>query len=495
MEYQEGLKLTDYGGYSLTEAEKLYDSMIENVLRMKAEKKDVKRREKEMMVKMSRKVDNEMQRQMEVVRQQTVMAQQAKAAQAAAEAKVLADARAKVQAEAKAKAKFKAEEVARQVVKMEEEEEQEEEEDIAATASKAKRSKRPRGSDEEIAAASSAPHIIKKKRKLPEGVEEVEEQAPSHPQELFSRGGLLSEERWDARATPVPQSWLLPDFGLPDGDGDEYGGVDGDGGGKRNTLGLRLTVPNDSLSWSLNLSPPDDWYGNNILLHFNPRYGKKAVLMTDKQGTWGPPMRKSMGESSRLDGLLSSEIDLMLQVRAEGMFVFANGMLSNFFPHRRDPVEMGLKALRVTLNAEDDNGNAQNVVLHKVWWGFRDPSRDTLTLQDKSTIQGSLLRAAKEQLQALPYGPRSVVVSGLKMGVLDLKECQAVEFALMNLFLDYGTEAVTIVPGQGRAYVRFANASAVGPAIEDVDGAVIQGEEGEDGTPPEEHTLQLTAMA
>jgi hypothetical protein len=116
-------------------------------------------------------------------------------------------------------------------------------------------------------------------------------------------------------------------------------------------------------------------------------------------------------------------------------------------------------------------------------------------MQDKSYCIKQTNTAHTLTIKTAPYTERSLMVSGLPEGVFDLVECQAVEFTLLNLFLDFGTESVAVVPGYGRAYVRFAGAASVALAIEELDGAAIQAEgEGEEGAAPLEHTLQLTAM-
>jgi hypothetical protein len=89
---------------------------------------------------------------------------------------------------------------------------------------------------------------------------------------LFSPPGLLLNSDWNTTKDPVMREFLLENFAYD----------------KNNTLGVKLTVPPGSTRWSFNICPPDHFESTNILLHFNPRKGKRTELvMNDKQGTWG----------------------------------------------------------------------------------------------------------------------------------------------------------------------------------------------------------------
>jgi len=369
----------------------------------------------------------------------------------------------------------------------------------------------------------------------------AEDAVDADPEALFSAPGILSSTEWNSTTSKESAQWILENFDLEDDSDDDYDDNDNDyddeedegrgqvarsdrhkkQGIRKQTLGLKITVPNESKSWSFNISPPNDMHGCNVLLHFNPRYtvnrdGHKIVLMTDKQGTWGSPIRQPMGNNSREDGLVARQIDLMVQLRSDGFYIFANGIFSRFFPHRRHPKKLGIKSLKFTMNATDDNGNPQQVILHKVWWGWRSPSKDSIgaggNLQDNADEEedeeeedgggGSrgqkrrngmnhwnsknpaamirnLLQQRDRQVRsgAIAYPARSIVVKGLPVGVWDLVECQAMEYTLMQLFLEFGTEAVTVVPGHGTAFVRFAKQESVEPAIEELNNCILGGED------------------
>ena len=110
---------------------------------------------------------------------------------------------------------------------------------------------------------------IKKKQKQDYVVTAASEQDLTA---MFSPSGLLLSTDWDTIKDPVMREFKLEGFGYS----------------KNNTIALKLTVPPGSTRWSFNICPPDHVDSTNILLHFNPRKGKKTELvMNDKQGTWG----------------------------------------------------------------------------------------------------------------------------------------------------------------------------------------------------------------
>ena len=227
------------------------------------------------------------------------------------------------------------------------------------------------------AAATAAPvKAIRKKQKVTEAdLEEAADLAAAlDPETPFSAMGMLSETVWKSNTPQAEnQSFLLPGFGY--------------GISAKQTLALQLTVPNDANSWSLNICPARDWQNSNILMHFNPRYKKRTVVMADKQGTWGPARTRPFGTAtSKTDGLLAKEIELLIQIRPQGFVVFANGMFNGFFPHRRNPLTTSTDRensnsmygggdspiadltadLKLLVLAKDANGNVQDIILNKV---------------------------------------------------------------------------------------------------------------------------------
>ena len=110
---------------------------------------------------------------------------------------------------------------------------------------------------------------IKKKQRQADQITAASEQDLTS---MFAPPGSLLNSDWNTIEDPVMREYKLDNFGLK----------------KNNTLAMKLTVPPGSTRWSFNISPPNHCDSTNILLHFNPRKGKKTELvMNDKQGTWG----------------------------------------------------------------------------------------------------------------------------------------------------------------------------------------------------------------
>lgn len=110
---------------------------------------------------------------------------------------------------------------------------------------------------------------IKKKQRQADQITAASEQDLTS---MFAPPGSLLNSDWNTIEDPVMREFKLDNFGLK----------------KNNTLAMKLTVPPGSTRWSFNISPPNHCDSTNILLHFNPRKGKKTELvMNDKQGTWG----------------------------------------------------------------------------------------------------------------------------------------------------------------------------------------------------------------
>ena len=71
-------------------------------------------------------------------------------------------------------------------------------------------------------------------------------------------------------------------------------------------------------------------------------------------------------------GLLGNSIELVVNIKKEGFIIFVNRHFCVFFAHRRDPEFYS--SLRLILPCFDDNGNEEQAVFHKVWWGVTDSS-------------------------------------------------------------------------------------------------------------------------
>lgn len=240
----------------------------------------------------------------------------------------------------------------------------------------------------EPAVAVEPPRRIAKRK----AVEALEEEGPaeiSDPNIAFSRSGLLFDGSWNSVEKPTDQHFLLREFNSPL----QY-----------QTLALRLSVPKNAGGWALNITPEEDLSLSDIYLHFNPRYKKGFIMLNDRQGTWGSPIKTQMDDGNHLrsTAIKASKMDLIVQVRREGFAVFINGVFTLFFMHRRDlfahaasqsvgsrlhgstgsssssssggafskaessSSSSSINRLKLVIPAKDGNGNAEEITLHQV---------------------------------------------------------------------------------------------------------------------------------
>lgn len=252
----------------------------------------------------------------------------------------------------------------------------------------------------------------------------------------------------------------------------------------KQTLGLRLELPDRSKSWAFSLSPADENNNDNslheseVLFHFNPRYKKNQLVMNDKQGTWGTALTRQLGSSSKVEAVLSKNVTLMIQIRTEGFVVFANGMFCDFFAHRRDINEYSKKNLRLVMLAKDGNGRPLEIILQKAWWCCLDPASHPLTEHS----QRELCEAFQTAMGiAIAVKNRTIEISGLPI-VSDLVENYDIESQLFALFSDLQVEIINIVPGRGNAFVKMLTAEDAVQAIDMLDGSIIMGSDEEQFT-------------
>jgi hypothetical protein len=58
--------------------------------------------------------------------------------------------------------------------------------------------------------------------------------------------------------------------------------------------------------------------------------------------------------------------------------------------------------------------------------------------------------------RSVPFSERSLMIRGLPMGQYDLIECQAVEYALTEVFSEWVVEDTSVVPGMGYGFIRVS---------------------------------------
>jgi len=311
----------------------------------------------------------------------------------------------------------------------------------------------------------------------------------SDPNTLFSPAGIIFQDSWNSRlSSAVDLNLLLPNFSF----------YPSSSGGNQ-TLALQIQIPEGSIGWSLSIcpasqDPTDNTHLTDALFHFNPRYNKQMLVMTDRLGTWGTEVRRSLGKDSREEAVLAKRFELMIQIREEGFVVFANGVYCDYFVHRRPlaPKYEG-RPLRLVMYVVDGNGMRHGVNVRKVWWGERDPAlnplaaniQSALASAHESFLSSSLSKSNPEA--AASRAQRSLVVTGLPLSS-NLVENYEMEKPLKGLFESFEWEAVQMVPGQGMAFIRLSRPESVAAAVEELDGAVIEQKD-------EQLTLHMAAMS
>lgn len=92
----------------------------------------------------------------------------------------------------------------------------------------------------------------------------------------------------------------------------------------------------------------------------------------------------------------------------------------------------------------------------QVWWGRRDPQRDPLPAGVQGRIDRTVTEDRAHLARAVPFSERSLMIRGLPMDQYDLIECQAIEFALTEVFSEWVVEDTSVVPGKGYGFIRVS---------------------------------------
>jgi len=313
--------------------------------------------------------------------------------------------------------------------------------------------------DNEQYTVSSLKPIRKKQRVEDEDVDEI--------LAFFSPQGLLPTTLWSAETAETNLSFDLPNSSID----------------FNNTIGIEAKIDKHSKGWALNISPADDKYCSDVLFHFNPRYGKMKIMMTDRIGTWGTPTETLIRDPSQ-QGITATNIQLKIQIRQEGFLVFANNQYCAFFAHRRDIHQF--KDLKLVFLAADDNGKREEVTIEKVWWGHQDFTRETLSPSMNVIIRKAVADIPESVTN--PIAERTVIVEGLPI-LTDLELLQGLEYNILDLFEPFHPEKVALVTGQGYGYIRLKKSADVAVAIEDNNGAEFEGADGET------YTMRMRPMA
>lgn len=296
---------------------------------------------------------------------------------------------------------------------------------------------------------------IKKKRVVDEDSDDEAVLASQKPR-AFSSSGMQLDGAWTAASASAPLTVPLPAY--------QYT--------QTNTLAIALNANLKSNGWALNICLGSDKYLTDVLLHFNPRYLAGALLMTDRTGTWGEPIKKRLLTT---DSLFAQHTELVIQFRPEGFLVFANDRFATFFPHRR-PLPAAETDMKVVFITADDNGKEMEVTVNKVWWGHLDLEREILSPSVRTYMEKAV--AELPATLANPMLPRTLLVSNLPL-LDDLEELQGLEYALFDLFEGFSAEAICMVRGAGLAYCRLPSQEAALAAMHELQGSIMQVPDGE----------------
>ena len=170
-----------------------------------------------------------------------------------------------------------------------------------------------------IAREGAQKYMSKKRRVVPR--EELDETVFPVENLLLSRDWNPSSQRLEAGPGP---DFVLSDLG-PDGN---------------QTLAMKISVPADSTRWAFNVCPPEHDGWKEMVFHFNPRRFKREELLLNSrtEGIWRKNDTIPLSDLPSLFGSNSREctLELVVQVREQGFFVFHNRNYLCHFPHRRE---------------------------------------------------------------------------------------------------------------------------------------------------------------
>ena len=323
---------------------------------------------------------------------------------------------------------------------------------------------------------------------------------------MLDPASYIAQEPWDPKTATEPITFSLEKYGVNDEDEealDEEEEEEDTLLKYAQTVVLQLSVPPRARRWSLNICPADHKNLSDVFLHVNPRYNKGKLHLNDKQGTWGRPQEVPMKHQksnkkggSRGDGLLSSDVELVISITKKAFCIYANGLCAAIFPHRRDLRKHN--QLSLVLGRSDDNGVLEDVVFRTVWWGYLNPriNHHKLMTKDQKEYIATLLtfdeRQREREAQKLQEtadaaeagaggviqeepSERTLEISGLPPHT-DPKEIQHIEEALYGVFEEYAPEDVQIAAGAGRGYARFPSLELCLDALQSMQGVGIEAE-------------------
>lgn len=163
---------------------------------------------------------------------------------------------------------------------------------------------------------------------------------------FFSKIGIISSDPWASSNCNENKAFLLPNFSFQG----------------NNTIGIQLSIPSQK-QWALNITPENDFFLTDIYLHYNFRYERRKIALSDRQGTWGDVILPFLPQFVQFQ-TANQQLTLKIVIREEGFFVFSDKLFVSYFKHRRMIPEN--KNLQLIFNYQDDNGKPMDVIVNRV---------------------------------------------------------------------------------------------------------------------------------
>jgi len=245
------------------------------------------------------------------------------------------------------------------------------------------------------------------------------------------------------------------------------------------TIAFKISIPKDSTRYSINILPPssaqsDD--GSTILFHFNPRNykGKNVLILNHRQcGDWG---RFQSLPLDTLPLLFGTTIELVIQIRTEGFFVFVNGAFACHQNHNINPSQY--RSLKVQIPLMDDKMNPESAIFHRIWWGKKEPIHvDEEDLSYSQKASAAIMDNSQNEKRILWVGNLPKLED--KSEIFELKSY------LEDLFKDNLGRLplkVNINGPKGYAFVTVQTENMVATAVEKINGLTLTDEDGTEFT-------------
>ncbi|KAG5176354.1 hypothetical protein JKP88DRAFT_92763 [Tribonema minus] len=273
--------------------------------------------------------------------------------------------------------------------------------------------------------------------------------------DAFPVSGLVWNQDWDPTQETARLVVPLTDFALD----------------QKQTLVLRMTVPDSSDKWGISLCPRDHADFKNVLYHFNPRSKERGGILVQnsrRDGQWEHAVTDRLNEFPAMFGLT---FDTAIQIDTWGFHVTLAGDYQLSFKHRR-PIEEWQQDGQLVLEVPrtDDYGNPQSLKLHQIWWGKKkyhpnQPTAEELEA-DHSGIGGGEYETEFRNLH----------ISNIAHSD-DPAEEALIRQELEDLFAKYDVEAVKVISGRGYGFINFKSAEGAAQALQETNGTRVHGQD------------------